>query len=82
MATCIYRRVSRRFNLGSGVDVMIIHRKNRESAKGYLAGKVVKHKKISVTLPDKCFDMLSKQADMTGLSMAQVIRQFLPGGIE
>lgn len=61
---------------------MILTRKNRATARGHSAGKITRNRKISVTLPDKCFDILARQSELTGLSMAEVIRQFLPYGKE
>jgi hypothetical protein len=49
-------------------------------ATGYTYGG--KHKRISVTLPEECFFLLQEQSRLTGLPIARIIRQFLPGGME
>lgn len=49
-----------------------------KTANGWSYGK---HKRISVTIPDECFELLKEQSRLTGLPIARVIRQFLPKGI-
>lgn len=57
---------------------MILTRKNQQTPDGYVTGKILHNRKISIVIGDETFDLLKRQCELTGLSMAEVIRQFLP----
>ena len=55
--------------------IRVLNLNGRKPPKGFSQGK---NKRIVIDVSDECFDLLRKQCELTGLSMAQVIRQFLP----